>query len=205
MKPPPPTTTKHKGYLIELLNDEDLLRYPQLVDFCLSRPVVEAVARYLGTLPILRRVGLWLSFPAPSDGSSRLFHLDPEDLTQVRMFVNIIDISTSQGPLIPQTIATLRATERALVRFDSILGAGNGGRIDSLTASMTELSRSLARSSASLDTVLGRMRRGEGSLGRFATDTSMYVNLSRVLASLDSILVDFKLRPGRYLPTVKVF
>jgi hypothetical protein len=99
VKPPPKASTKHKGYLIELLSDDDLQRYPELVDFCLSPPVVSAVSRYLGTLPVLRRVGLWLSFPAPADGASRLFHLDPEDFTQVRMFLNVIDISKPQGPL----------------------------------------------------------------------------------------------------------
>ncbi len=99
VKAPQKSTSKHKGYLIELLTDEDLVRYPQLVDFCLSRPVVDAVTRYLGTLPILRRVGLWLSFPAPVDGASRLFHLDPEDFTQVRMFLNVIDVAKPQGPL----------------------------------------------------------------------------------------------------------
>lgn len=99
VKAPPPSTAKQKKYLVELLSDEDLVRYPQLVDFCLSPPVVEAVSRYLGTVPVLRRVGLWLSFPAPTHGASRLFHLDPEDFTQVRLFLNVINISKPQGPL----------------------------------------------------------------------------------------------------------
>jgi hypothetical protein len=99
VKAPAKSTTKQKTYLVELLTDEDLVRYPLLVDFCLSRPVVGVVSRYLGTVPVLRRVGLWLSFPAPINGASRLFHLDPEDFRQVRMFVNVIDISKPQGPL----------------------------------------------------------------------------------------------------------
>ena len=56
------------------------------------------MSRYLGTLPVLRRVGLWLSLSAPVKGASRLFHLDPEDVTQVRMFVNVIEVSKPQGP-----------------------------------------------------------------------------------------------------------
>lgn len=109
------------------------------------------------------------------------------------------------GPLVPQTTATLAATEKLLVRLDSTLGGASGARVDSLTANLTAVSQSLAASTASLDTLLAMMRRGEGTLGRLATDSSLYVNLSHVLASLDSILVDVKLRPGRYLPTVKVF
>jgi phospholipid/cholesterol/gamma-HCH transport system substrate-binding protein len=110
-----------------------------------------------------------------------------------------------EGPLVGQATQTLAATEQALLRLDSVLAAVNTARVDSLTASLNQLTRGLASSTASLDSILGMMRRGEGSLGRLATDSSLYVNLSHVLASLDSILVDFKLRPGRYLPTVKVF
>jgi phospholipid/cholesterol/gamma-HCH transport system substrate-binding protein len=111
----------------------------------------------------------------------------------------------SEGPLIGQTTKTLAATEQALVRVDSLLSGVNTARVDSLTANMNTLTRNLASSTASLDSILGMMRRGEGSLGRLATDSTLYVNLAHVLASLDSILVDFKVRPGRYLPTVKVF
>lgn len=92
------TKMKKADYLVELLADDDLLRYPQLVDFCLSPFVVEAVSRYLGTLPVLRRVGLLLSLPAPTDADSRLFHLDPEDTRQVKVFINVGDVQKSQGP-----------------------------------------------------------------------------------------------------------
>ena len=111
----------------------------------------------------------------------------------------------SEGPLVSQATRTLAATEQALVRVDSVLSGVNTARVDSLTANLNTLTRNLASSTASLDSILGMMSRGEGSLGRLATDSSLYVNLSHVLASLDSILVDFRLRPGRYLPTVKVF
>jgi phospholipid/cholesterol/gamma-HCH transport system substrate-binding protein len=110
-----------------------------------------------------------------------------------------------EGPMVTQATKTLAATEQALVRVDSVLAGINTARVDSLTTNLNSLTRSLASSTESLDSILGMMRRGEGSLGRLATDSSLYVNLSHVLASLDSILVDFKLRPGRYLPTVKVF
>ena len=110
-----------------------------------------------------------------------------------------------EGPLVGQATQTLAATEQALLRLDSVLAGVNTARVDSLTTNLNQLTRNLASSTASLDSLLGMMQRGEGSLGRLATDSSLYVNLSHVLASLDSILVDFKLRPGRYLPTVKVF
>ena len=49
-----------------------------------------------------------------------------------------------------------------------------------------------------------RRPRGEGTFGRMASDTTLYKNMNATLMSLDSLLTDLRLRPGRYL-TVKVF
>lgn len=111
----------------------------------------------------------------------------------------------AEGPVVKQATATLAATEQALVRVDSVLGGLDQAQLDSITTNLNALTGSLASSTASLDSLLDMMRRGEGTLGRLATDTALYVNLSNLLASLDSVLVDFRMRPGRYLPTVKVF
>ena len=112
--------------------------------------------------------------------------------------------SSGQGALVPQMTSTLAATERVLSRIDSSLAGGGAARLDSLTTNLALLSRNLASATTSLDTVLGRMSRGEGTLGQLATDSSLYRNLNRTLVSLDSLLTDLRLRPGRYL-TVKVF
>lgn len=107
------------------------------------------------------------------------------------------------GPLVAQTTATLAATERTMARLDSILGSSTGKRVDTLTANLALLSNHLGSATASLDTLLGKMARGEGTLGRMAADTMMYVNLNEALAALTALLKDLKERPGRYL-TVKV-
>lgn len=117
-----------------------------------------------------------------------------------------LDVLTKagSGPLVAQTTATLAATERTMARLDSILGSSTGKRVDTLTANLARLSNSLSTASASLDSLLGKMARGEGTLGRMATDTLLYTNLNETLASLNALLKDLKERPGRYL-TVKVF
>ena len=43
-----------------------------------------------------------------------------------------------------------------------------------------------------LDTVLGRMGRGEGSLGRLSSDTALYVNLTRLITSLTLLSNDLQ-------------
>jgi len=93
------TTGRKREFMEEILSDEDLRRYPEFVQFCLSTPVIQAVSGYLGTLPVLRRVGLLLSSPADTNADSRLYHLDPEDFRQVKVFVNVFDVTAENGPL----------------------------------------------------------------------------------------------------------
>jgi phospholipid/cholesterol/gamma-HCH transport system substrate-binding protein len=108
------------------------------------------------------------------------------------------------GPLLEQTTRTLGATERIMVRVDSILGSSGGKRVDTLTANLARLSNHLGGATASIDTLLGRINRGEGTLGQMAKDTMLYRNLNETLVALSALLKDLKERPGRYL-TVKVF
>ena len=114
----------------------------------------------------------------------------------------------AKGPAVDQATATLQAAERVLARLDTTLGSAGpektGKRLDSLTTNLNHLTASLSKATASLDTVLGKMSRGEGTLGLMATDTVLYKNLSATLASLTALMNDLKERPGRYL-TVKVF
>ena len=47
--------------------------------------------------------------------------------------------------------------------------------------------------------IIGDIKNGKGSLGLLLTDDSAYNNLQSSLTSLDSLLVDFRLRPKRYV------
>ncbi len=115
----------------------------------------------------------------------------------------------TNGPLVKQTNETLAEVRRVMARLDTVLGSSSsaevtGKRIDTLTTNLAALTTNLAHATASLDTLLGKMARGEGSLGKLATDTLLYKNLNETLAALTALLTDLKERPGRYL-TVKVF
>ncbi len=114
----------------------------------------------------------------------------------------------TNGPAIQQTQASLKALERVMTHLDTLLGAANpavtGRRLDTLTTNITKLTGRLADATGSLKTLLDKMDKGEGTLGRMATDTLLYNNLNATLKSLTELLTDLKERPGRYL-TVKVF
>lgn len=112
--------------------------------------------------------------------------------------------TVGSGPLVGQATAALAAAQKTMTRLDSLLGPGAGKRVDTLTANLATLTNHLGAASASLDSLLGKVNRGEGTLGRLAADTMLYQNLNETLAALTALLTDLKERPGRYL-TVKVF
>ena len=82
-----------------------------------------------------------------------------------------------EGPFIRQTTRTLQATERVMQRVDSMLGSGTGANVDSISKNLATLTNHLTHTTAQLDTLLSRINRGQGTLGRMASDTAMYANL----------------------------
>ena len=114
----------------------------------------------------------------------------------------------TNGPAVQQTQATLKSLEGVMARLDTLLGAVNpaqtGKRLDTLSTNLAQLTSRLADATGSLKGLLDKMDKGEGTLGRMATDTMLYKNLNATLKSLSELLTDLKERPGRYL-TVKVF
>src|SRR5881397_2073126 len=114
----------------------------------------------------------------------------------------------TNGPAVQQTQVTLKSLERVMAHLDTLLGAANaqttGKRLDTLSVNLTQLTGRLADATGSLKGLLDKMDKGEGTLGRMATDTLLYINLNATLKSLSELLTDLKERPGRYL-TVKVF
>lgn len=103
------------------------------------------------------------------------------------------------GPFVKQTTRTLQATERLMQRVDSMLGSGTGANIDSVSRNLALLTQRLTHTTAALDTLLTRMNRGEGTLGRMAADTMMYANLRDLSASLTALLTDLKENPDKYM------
>ena len=76
---------------------------------------------------------------------------------------------------------------RALARADSTLGHLNDTGVRLQTAS------------ASLEEVLGRMERGEGTLGLLSQDEELYRNLNRAAESMLFLAEDIRENPGRYV------
>jgi len=89
-----------RGFLRNLLTNDDLQTHTELVRFALSDQLLAAATEYLGTIPHLNRVDLLYSVPRTGDTleASQLFHLDPEGLRQVKLFLNVHDVGDPEGP-----------------------------------------------------------------------------------------------------------
>ncbi len=72
-------------------------------------------------------------------------------------------------------------------------------RLDGLARNMETVLESLGTSLSDLNEVSGKLRRGEGTLGRLIQDESLYLDLRRTLASVDSLINGIKEDPKRYL------
>src|SRR2546422_2992151 len=104
-----------------------------------------------------------------------------------------------EGPFIKQTTRTLQATEHVMERVDSMLGSGAGAKIDSISRHLARLTDHLGHTTAALDTLLSRMNRGQGTLGKMASDTTMYHDLHELSVSLTALLTDLKEHPDKYV------
>jgi len=72
-------------------------------------------------------------------------------------------------------------------------------RADSAMAVLTETGRNLDAAALSLRGLLARIDRGEGTLGRLATDDSLYENLNAAAESLTALLTDLQANPSKYI------
>lgn len=77
-------------------------------------------------------------------------------------------------------------------------------RIDAITARLDGTTARLDRASTSLETVLARMERGEGTLGQLSANDELYVNMNSAAADLRALITDIRNDPRRYL-NVSVF
>jgi phospholipid/cholesterol/gamma-HCH transport system substrate-binding protein len=78
---------------------------------------------------------------------------------------------------------------------------------DTLVANLSAASKQLAITTARLDSVMTLVQRGQGTLGKLATDSSLYWSLVGATRSLDSLLVELRRHPGKLniSPQVRVF
>ncbi len=104
-----------------------------------------------------------------------------------------------EGPFVKQTTRTLQATERVMQRVDSMLGSSTGKHLDSLSANLATLTNHLGSATVAIDTLLRRMNRGEGTLGKLASDSTLYRDLHDLSVALTALMTDLREHPDKYM------
>lgn len=115
---------------------------------------------------------------------------------------------TKGGPVAEMT-TTMQGLQKVTARLDSVLAAAQLDRTlrtaDSLMANLTKLSTDAQSTAKQLDLILAKVTRGEGTIGKFASDTAFYDNAQKLLKSLQELVDDLKKHPGKIGLTVKIF
>jgi phospholipid/cholesterol/gamma-HCH transport system substrate-binding protein len=108
---------------------------------------------------------------------------------------------STRGPTAELT-RTMVAFRQLSQRLDSTLA--NPALSSALTRTDT-LAGNLAAMSARFDSTLAALNRGQGTLGKLATDSGLYYDMRDVSQSLKELLDELKKNPGKVGVTVKLF
>lgn len=105
--------------------------------------------------------------------------------------------------------ATLRSFRRLSERLDSTLATipvGNAvERADTLARHLSTMSIQLTATGARLDTLLQKANAGEGTIGRFVSDTGLYTDSRAAIQALKLLIDELNKHPGKLTVQVKLF
>src|SRR5574341_1245473 len=76
--------------------------------------------------------------------------------------------------------------------------------LDSTSSHLKEASARFNRATASMENLLGKIERGEGSLGKLVQSDTLYRNLEKFTQDLDLLILDVKQHPQKYIK-IEVF
>ena len=115
--------------------------------------------------------------------------------------------NASRGPTAELT-RTMTQFRQLGATLDSTLGnpalqralAGS----DSLVQNLSAMSAAFAATGTRVDSLLASINAGEGTLGKLATDSTFYWNMTRAMASFDSLLAEIKRNPGKVPIQVRI-
>jgi phospholipid/cholesterol/gamma-HCH transport system substrate-binding protein len=107
----------------------------------------------------------------------------------------------NEGPTaeLTKTMATFRQLS---TRLDSALIAF---RTDTISANLQAMTAQLTSTTGRLDTLLAGLNRGQGTLGKFVTDSGLYYDIRELSQGMKKLLDELAKHPGKIPVTVKLF
>ena len=90
---------KMKAFLRDCFFEDDFIKYPELADFTLNDTFLQSAIRYFGAVPRLGSIQFWWSPANSQQIGSQNWHFDDEDRRQLKVFMNVFEVTETNGPL----------------------------------------------------------------------------------------------------------
>lgn len=118
-------------------------------------------------------------------------------------------LADQQGGPTAEVNATMRSLQATSARLDTTMAQLDAkalqARMDSTMRSAGQLADEMKATTARMDSLLARIQRGEGTLGKLATDSGLYLDLRKTLQSTNNLIDELTKNPGKIGVTVKLF
>ncbi|MCC7262233.1 MAG: MCE family protein [Candidatus Latescibacteria bacterium] len=132
-------------------------------------------------------------------------HEGGQDLRQLLRQLN--EVATQQRGELAAISGSLRRSVESLEKTTTGPQLSRAAqRIDVLTEKLDSTAASLARSSRSAESILARMDRGEGTLGKLSTDTALYdraveaaTGMKKAAEELSGLAADIRTEPKKFV------
>lgn len=117
--------------------------------------------------------------------------------------------SNAKGGPVGELTTTMESLQRLSARLDSTLVQANVAATlrgaDTLVHNASATSATFTTTTQRLDSLLQKINRGEGSLGKLMTDTVLYNDLHRVSTALEKLIEELRKNPGKITIQIKAF
>lgn len=118
-----------------------------------------------------------------------------------RLVGQLQTIAAEQNRNLSATLASFQSAARAA---DSAQIASMLTTFRSTAANADSLMQRLSSNTTQLQAILARLERGEGTAGKFLTDSLLYRDARNLLTRVDSLVADFQRNPRKYI-NLRVF
>ena len=102
-----------------------------------------------------------------------------------------------------EAAGALLSLRELLQRLDVLVGGDAAqqtfNNMRDATRNLAQVTATLERTTVSLDSILGKINTGRGSIGRMVNDTTLVGDLHSASAALTALLTDLRLNPKRYV------
>jgi phospholipid/cholesterol/gamma-HCH transport system substrate-binding protein len=130
----------------------------------------------------------------------------------------ILDRASRTTDILYQTLNKRKSEiDKAILQLESItantsaITKDNKKKIDTIitnlekaSGEMDEMTKNIAAMSAEMNTLLKKINKGEGTLGKLANDASLYNHMDSTLANLNALIKDLKANPKKYTKDLKL-